>query len=129
MVEQNINEQSSLNNLLTELSIRISELEERQRLLKDRILLIGKNIITTREELDKQNFDIKKNIKDIEFEIKGIKQLNERIISEIGNFARRSEIQILQRQFEIFQPLKFARIEDVKKIVREEFENLNKSNK
>jgi len=112
--------QDPLNNLLTDFGTRINEIEEKQRLLKDRLLLIGENLISSKEELDKQNFEFKKQIKQIDTEIKDIKQLNKRIIYEIGNFARKSEVEILERQFKMFSPLEFARIKDVKEIIKKE---------
>ena len=112
--------QDPLNNLLADLGTRINEVEEKQRLLKDRLLLIGENLISSKEELDKQNFEFKKQLKQIDADVKDLKQLNKRIIHEIGNFARKSEIEILERQLKMFSPLEFARIKDVKEIVKEE---------
>lgn len=114
--------QDPLNNLLTDLGTRINEVEEKQRLLKDRLLLIGENLISSKEELDKQNFEFKKQLKQIDTDIKDIKQLNKRMVYEIGNFARKSEVEILERQLKMFSPLEFARIKDVKDIVKKELE-------
>ncbi len=113
-------QQDPINVILSEFGIRLNELEEKQRLLKDRILLIGNNLISTKDEYDSQFLSVKKQLKEISEEIKTIKQLNERIINEIGNFARKSELEILKRQFKIFEPLEFARIKDIRQIVREE---------
>jgi len=113
-----------INTLIAEFSARLNEIEEKQRLIKDRLLLIGENLISTKEEYDTEISEIKKQIKQIEFEIKTIKQLNQRIINEIGNFARKAELEILERQMKIFQPLEFARIQDIKKIVKEEMQKL-----
>lgn len=120
MDEQN-SSQDPVNSFLSEIGVRISELEEKQRLLKDRILLIGNNLISTKEDYEKQVLEFKKQIKQLESEIKSIKQLNERIINEMGNFARKNELEILKNQSKIFQPLDFARIKDIRKIVQEEF--------
>ena len=116
-----------LNAIISEFGIRMNEIEEKQRLLKDRVLLIGNNLVSTKEEDDKQFLDIKKQIKNIEQEIKTIKQLNERIINEIGNFARKSELESLKRQFNLFEPLEFARIKDVKQILKDELLKINKT--
>ena len=113
-----------INTLIAEFSARLNEIEEKQRLIKDRLLLIGENLISTKEEYDTEISEIKKQIKQIEFEIKTIKQLNQRIINEIGNFARKAELEILERKMKIFQPLEFARIQDIKKIVKEEMQKL-----
>jgi len=109
-----------ISSIISEFGIRMNEIEEKQRLLKDRVLLIGNNLVGAKEEYDKQFLDVKKQIKNLEQEIKTIKQLNERIINEIGNFARKSELEIVKRQFKIFEPLEFARIKDVKQIIKDE---------
>lgn len=114
--------------LLSEFSTRLNEVEEKQRLVKDRILLIGENLVSTKEEYDKNILEFKKQIAEINQEIKSIKQLNTRIIEEIENYARKADVEILEHQFKIFQPLEFARIKDVKKIVQDEL-NKRKINK
>ncbi len=120
MEEQIPMQQNPTNALLTEFSTRLNEIEEKQRLIKDRVLLIGENLISTKEELDKETSEFKNQIKQIDFELKSLKQLVERITNELGNFARKSELEILDRQIKMFKPLKPVRTEDVKRIVREE---------
>jgi len=111
------------NELLAEFSTRLNEVEEKQRLIKDRALLIGKNLITTKEDYEKQFSELKLRTTEIESEIKSIKQLNRRIIEEMGNLARKTEVQTLQRQMQMFQPLELARIVDVRNIVKEELKS------
>lgn len=117
-------QQDPINALLAEFGTRLSEIEEKQRLIKDRILLIGENLISTKEDSLKQDSEIKKQLKQINSEISSLKQLLTRIINEMPNFARRSELEILGRQMKIFQPLEFARIQDIKKIIQEELKKL-----
>lgn len=113
-------ETTTINNLLSEFGARLNEIEEKQRLIKDRVLLIGENLISTKEEYEKQTLQFKKEISEITEEIKSIKQLNRRIVNDIGNFARKSEVNILKNQANIFQPLKFAKISDIKNLVQKE---------
>ena len=120
MAEQKYPQSDPINSIISEFGITLNELEEKQRLLKDRVLLIGNNLVGTKEEYDKGFLDVKKELKNIEAEIKAIKQINERIINEIGNFARKSELEILKKQFKLFEPLEFARMADIKQIVKEE---------
>lgn len=126
MPQQTQSASDSINSITSELGIRLSELEEKQRLLKDRILLVGNNLISIKEAHDRQFYEIKKQLKEIESDIKSIKQLNERILSELGNFARKSELEILKRQFTMFEPLEFARMSDIREIVKEELSKINK---
>jgi len=118
--------QDSINILLAEFGTRLNEIEEKQRLIKDRILLIGENLISTKEDSLKQDSEIKKQLKQISSEISVLKQLLARIINELPNLARKSELEILERQMKMFQPLEFARIQDIKSIVKDEIQKQRK---
>ena len=95
--------------------------------IKDRILLVGENLISTKEDALEQDFEIKKQLKNIDFQIKSIKQIMNRIVGELPNFSRKSELAILERQMEMFQPLELARMKDVKKIVKEEIKKFKEN--
>jgi len=111
--------------LLSEFATRLNEIEEKQRLLRDRILLIGENLITSKENQLKENLELKKQLSKIEFELKSLKQTNSKITYDLSNFARKTEVEILDRQFKMFEPVNYARIKDIKKIVKEELQNVN----
>ena len=119
-MEEQIQSQDPINALLSEFGTRLNDVEEKQRLIKDRILLIGENLISTKEDYLKQETEIKKQLKQINSEVNILKQLITRVINETPNFARKTEIEILENQAKMFQPLEFARIKDVKKIVKDE---------
>ena len=112
-----------INALLSEFGTRLNELEEKQKLLKDRTLLIGENLISTKEEYEEIISDLKSKISRLTQDIKDIKQLNKRIVNELANFARKSELEILERQSKMFQPLELARIEDVKMLIEQALKN------
>ena len=59
--------------LLSEFGTRLNEVEEKQRLIKDRILLVGENLISTKEKIEKKDLENKRKINQIEFEIKTIR--------------------------------------------------------
>lgn len=118
-------QQDPISALLSEFSTRLNEIEEKQRLIKDRILLIGENLISTKEDYSKQEFEIKRQLKQISSDISSLKQLIYRVVNELPNLAKKSELEILERQVKIFQPLEFARIKDVKDIVKEEIKKQN----
>ena len=109
--------------LLSEFGTRLTEIEEKQRLIKDRLLLIGENLISTKEGIEEQNLEFKNQLKQTTFEIKSLKQITKRIVNELENFARKPELETLQRQMKMFQPLEFARIQDVEEIIKREAKN------
>lgn len=114
--------------LLAEFGTRLNEVEEKQRLIKDRMLLIGENLVSTKEEYEKQISEFKKQLNQLNLDVKTIKQLNKRIIGELENFARKTEIEMLERQFRMFQPLQFTRVQEFE-ILKKEISDLKKSKK
>ena len=113
-----------INNLLIDFGTRLNEIEEKHKLLKDRTLLIGENLISTKEESEKQFSEFKKQLYQLELEIKEIKRLNKRIVNEMENLARKPELEILGRQMKMFEPLKFVRMEELSQLIREEISKL-----
>ena len=125
MVEEQLT-QSPVNELLAEFGTRLNEVEEKQRLLRDRALLIGENLILIKEEFEKQNFELKQHLRTQKEELKEIKKILNRIVVELPNFARKSELEILENQSKMFQPLELARISDVERIINKK---INKTKK
>ena len=105
--------------IASELNTKLRDIEEKQRLIKDRMLLIGQNLVDFREEAEKNISVLKAETELIKQEILKIKSTLERIIEELSGLARKEEVMILQRQLKMFQPLQFARMEDVEKMIKE----------
>ena len=120
-------QQLSISSLLSEFGTRLNEIEEKQRLLKDRLLLVGENLVSTKEEYEKKDFEFRKKISEMDTDVKSLKQLTKRIISELENFARKEEFMILERQIKMFQPLEFARMKDINLIVQKEMQKIMKN--
>lgn len=114
MAEQ---QQDYITPLLSEFNTKLQDIEEKQRLLKDRVLLIGENLIAAKEENQKDITELKIKSEQIMQDIERIKETLSRLADELENKARRQEVEILKKQFKMFQPLEFARIDDVKKIM------------
>ena len=94
----------STTTLLAEFNTKLRDIEERQRLIKDRVLLIGENLVDGREDSIQEISELKVKTENIEQEIKRIKDTLSSMIEEMGNFARKTELEILRKQFKMFQP-------------------------
>lgn len=86
----------------TDINTRIRDIEEKQRLLKDRTLLIGQNLVEERESTFDQIQELKKTVLKIQEENTRIKEFIQRISEQITKLARKEELMILQRQFDLF---------------------------
>jgi len=89
----------------SETSVRIKDLEEKQSILKDRVLLIGKNLIETKESVSRKNLEVKKTLEEVKQELERMKAFLETISGEFSKFARKDDLEILKKQAKMFQPL------------------------
>ncbi len=82
---------------------KIRDLEEKQRILKDRLLLIGKNLIEIKEENKKQTLEIKKDIQIIKQNMERLVAFLETASAEFSKFAKKEDLEILSKQARMFQ--------------------------
>jgi len=113
------------NEILSSFGVKIRDIEEKQNIIKDRVLLIGENLVSQKEDGDQEILEIKAKITELEREIKKIKLTLQSLIENSESLVRKNEFEILKRQFEMFQPLDLARISDVEKIVNKMLKNKN----
>ena len=87
----------------SDMNTRLRDLEEKQRILKDRILLIGESLIREREKNFVEIQDMKKVIIKVQEENLRLKEFVHRITEHLSNAARKEDLMILQRQFDLFR--------------------------
>lgn len=104
--------------LFADIAVKLRDIEEKQNIIKDRVMLIGENLVSEKEQSDLEITKIKSQTMILSEEIKKIKLAIDRFIDDSENFARKNEVQILQRQFEMFQPMELARISDVEEMIK-----------
>lgn len=113
MDEQGVNYSGQLQG---DTNLRIKDLEEKQSILKDRLLLIGNNLIETKEETNSKILMIRKDIEEIKNTLERTKIFLEAASSEFSKFARKEDLEILMKQAKMFQPLEFVRKSELKKM-------------
>jgi len=95
-----------------ETNSKIKDLEEKQRNLKDRLLLIGQNLIEFKEETNSQIIEIKKALELIKQNMGRTVSFLETASKEFSKFARKEDLEILSKQAKMFQPLKLLKKEE-----------------
>ena len=112
--EQNYNDSSGAQ-FLSEISTKLRDLEEKQRMLKDRLLLIGQNLVETKEKTNKDILEMKRDIEVIKVTMSRMVSFLETASQEFSKFARKEDLEILSKQAKMFQPLNFVLKKDLKK--------------
>ena len=87
-----------------EINLKLRDLEEKQRILKDRLLLIGQNLLEIKEKSNQNMLNIKKDIEKIKQEMERMINFLETASSEFSKFARKEDLEILSKHAKMFQP-------------------------
>jgi hypothetical protein len=111
MIEQNNFQNSNYSN---DSLIKIRNLEEKQRMLKDRLLLIGENLIDMREKNREEILGMKKDFEIMKRNMERLVSFLETASGEFNKFAKKEDLEILKKQAKMFQPLEFVRKKDLK---------------
>ncbi|MFH1425804.1 MAG: hypothetical protein ABIG28_03715 [archaeon] len=87
----------------SDVNTRIRDLEEKQRLLKDRMSLIGESFVKERDKNFDDVQDMRKTVEELKAENQRLKELLLRIAERANAAARKEDVMILQRQFDLFR--------------------------
>ena len=98
MTEEVYQEQPSF-----DINVRLRDLEEKNRLLRDRVLLLGQSLIEERDKGFKESQDMKSDLIKLKEEVNRLKELVQRMAEQITSSARKEELMILQRQLDLFR--------------------------
>lgn len=89
-----------------DLNTRIQDLEERQRLIKDRVVIMGKNLIEEKEKNLEDILSLKKEVLKLKEENIKLSETLGLMVEKLNNTARREEMMIIQRQIDILRGIK-----------------------
>ena len=89
--------------ILSDINTRIRDLEDKQRLLKERVFLIGDTLVEERSKTFLDIQEIKKTMLKMKEEQLKMKEMLQRVLEQIDNLARKEEFLMLQRQFDMFR--------------------------
>lgn len=115
--------------LLSDFNTRLRDTEERNQLVRERILLLGKNLIESKQGLETEIKDLKKQTSEIKRDLEKLQRLSKSIIKETEKFVKRNEILIIERMLKDFQPLEFMRKKDVEELIKEKLSKQIKTTK
>jgi len=99
-------------------NISIRDLEEKQRNLKDRLILIGQNLIDFKEETEKDLSEAKKAIEVLKNTTSKITDFMESLSEETMKFAKKEDLEILSKQAKMFQPQEFITKQEFEKALK-----------
>jgi hypothetical protein len=96
-------------NYLGEINSRIKDLDEKQKSLKERLLLIGENLVEMKETTDAKILEMKKDLEIIKQSMERTVAFLETASKEFAKYAKKEDLEILSKQARMFQPLEIIK--------------------
>jgi archaellum component FlaC len=96
---------------IAELNLKVRGIEERQKILKDQILLLGQNLVEIKEKSNQKTIEIKKELENLKQNTERLNSFMEMISNEFSKFAKKEDLEILTKQAKMFQPLDYIQKE------------------
>ncbi len=85
-----------------DVNTRLKDIEERQRLLKDRLLLIGKNLIEDRDSMFTGLQELKKEVFKMKEDNLKMQDFMRKVADQLAESVRKEEVLMIQRQVDLF---------------------------
>ena len=119
MAAQDEDAANSVAALLTDFSTKIKDLEERHDMLKEKVMLISQSFLKDGDRTSKEFALLKSDLRDIKMDMERMKEGIQHIIAESADFSRKEELATVEKYMKIWEPLKFVKEEDVKRMIDE----------
>lgn len=98
-------EEYSGEDYFSDINLLLRDLEEKQKILKERLIMVSENLISLKEKTTKDNLEIKKNISAMQEQMKKLISFLEMASSEMTKFAKKEEVEILYKQAKMFKAI------------------------
>ncbi|MDP2946812.1 MAG: hypothetical protein Q8N88_01745 [Nanoarchaeota archaeon] len=119
------NTEAAAPQFLTEINTRLRDADERNKLIRERVLLLGKNLLSSKQEIEDELKEIRQENKEIKKELEKIKKLSLLIANEMPKFTKKEEMYLLEKMLKDFQPLEFMRKKDVEELIEEKISKIS----
>lgn len=105
--------------IMADFATKLKDVEERLNMLKERLMLLNRTFLKEMARLNSEILTLKESARSIKEDMEKVKEGLEHIMRESAGLVRKEELNALQRFMRLWEPLKFVREEDVKRMIAE----------
>ncbi len=103
--------------MTAKLILRKKEYQVPHGITVERVLLLGKNLISLRQENEDEIRTIKQENAQVKQDVEKLKRTANSLLTEFNKFVKREELVLVERMLKDFQPLEFMRKKDVEELI------------
>ena len=112
-------EVSEISSLLGDFNTKIKDIEERHDMLKERLLLLSQSFLKNEERMGKEFAILREEFSEMRMDLDRLKENVQSLIRDSSDFVRRDELKVLERYMKMWEPLKFMKEDEVKKMIND----------
>jgi len=102
--------------LSSDFNSKMRDIEEKQRVLRDRLLLIGQNLVEIKDNTNQKILEIKRDVEIMKQNIERMSSFLETVSNEFSRFAKKEDLEILTKQAKMFQPLELMNKKELERL-------------
>ena len=110
---------AEISGLFAEFNTKISSIEERHDMLKERLLLVSQSFLRQEERVGKEMSLLKEELRELRMDIDRMNENIQHLIRDSAEFARREELTVIEKYLKLWEPLKFVKEDEVKKMIND----------
>lgn len=122
---QGMEESFSGSDVIVEIANRLRILESKQSLHSERLLVMNQNMIEEYKKLIKDIRNIESEIRALKVDLQNVKTIMKHLTEEASAFAKKDEIQLLEKYIKMWNPLNFVTETDINNILERKLKDLN----
>lgn len=110
-------QETDLSTILSDLNARVRILESKYSTFGERLLVVNQNMIEEYKKMMSEMKAVEGDLRELQKELFHIKESVRDLVKEMGFFAKKDTVKVLEKYINIWDPLKYVTEKEVEKIV------------
>ncbi len=107
---------------LNDLQERMRQLESKNSLFNERLLIVSKNMIEEYKKLMKGVEGVHTDMNGLKDDVNQVKNVVRKVIKEMDIFAKKEDVKVLEKYINLWDPMKFMTEKDVLDLLKKKKE-------
>jgi len=118
-----------LSAMLSQFSTRINDLDERQNIINEKLAVLGQTMLGNNQRLSKEMAILSDDMSSLKKDMDKIRNTAQILLEQSADYARRQELLTLDKYMKAWEPMQYATLDDVKKMLNTAMKNKKASSK
>lgn len=104
--------------LLSDFTTRLNDVEERLKIMHERVTILDQTFLKQNQKVMQEIKTLDEEISEIKEKLEKIEEAIQHIMLESQEFARREELESIEKFIKMWEPMNFATLDDVREMLK-----------